>query len=451
MAATPNFQLLLIEDDAFVVDSIRMFLPAHWTLTAAKELNPQHLRGFFHCVFCDMHLKGANSGPDGLLVLREIAAKSPRSELFAISGDLTLTLMEQALEAGARGFLGKPLDPAEITRQLEKIESLFALKDLENRNEAREFRWVGAGAKSDKLLHQIASQKGEATPILISGETGTGKEVVARMINAQEKNRPFVAINVAAISENLFESELFGYVKGAFTGADANRPGLVEAANNGDLFLDEIEALPLPLQAKLLRFLELGEFRRVGARETQRVKVRLISATNEDLAEKVKAGTFREDLLFRLQGTVIQIPPLRERAEDIESLAKHFLESARPRTRKVFGADGITALRRHAWPGNVRELKRACEQLNLAAPLPIIRAADVEQLLPRAPGAESPAIAGMAIDYSVGFNKLVENYEALVIRSCLKDATSIEDAATRLQISRSNLYKKIKDYGIEAN
>jgi DNA-binding NtrC family response regulator len=305
---------------------------------------------------------------------------------------------------------------------------------------------VGPSPQSEKIRQDIASLRGEPGPILINGESGAGKEVACRLIHSQEGHGPLISVNVAGISENLFESEFFGHVKGAFTGADTNKVGLIEAASGGDLFLDEIEALPLTLQAKILRFLETGEFKKVGSKETQFASCRVICATNKDLATMVREGEFREDLYWRISGKKVNLPPLRERREDIPALAEFFLSIDRPKRNKHFSEDGVEALLTYAWPGNVRELKRVCEQLSLTSPLPLIRGVDVKAIVSGAKNGSS----AHEVDFNIGLNELVNRYEASIIRQLLqKVSNDIDKAAEFLKISRSSLYKKIKEYEIE--
>lgn len=252
-------------------------------------------------------------------------------------------------------------------------------------------------------------------------------------------------MNLGALPDSVFESEFFGHVRGAFTGADQNKMGLAEAAHGGDLFLDEVEALPAVQQAKLLRFLESGEVRRVGAKDAIRVQVRIIAATNQNLETMVKEGKFREDLLWRLNGRKVLLPALRTRRDDIPALASYFMERERPRRNKQLGEDAVEVLSQHAFPGNIRELKRICEQLSLYSPLPIIRREDVLRVIP---GASVTAPSGSVI-LSQGLSALMGQYEAHLIRQALQQRSEIDDAAELLGISRSSLYKKIKDYNIE--
>jgi len=448
MATTRVFSLLIVDDDPLVHQSLKMCLPAHWKVFSAPRLEAIQYERFYHAAFVDMHLEPGSTKAAGPQVIEKLIKHNNQLEVVAMSGDLSRTLMESCLKAGAQRFLAKPLMPEEILLILEKIEALWDLRSVDPNASRHTTRWVGSSESSAKIKKRIADLRGETNPVLIEGETGCGKEVVARLLHQQEGERPFIAVNLASIPENLFESEMFGHVKGAFTGAEQNKVGLAEAANGGDLFLDEIEALPLSQQAKLLRFLETGEVRRVGAKESSQVKTRVIAASNKPLDKMVAAGEFREDLLYRLSSQRITLPPLRERLEDIDELARHFLEAERPRRNKTFADDGLEALKTYNWPGNVRELKRVCEQLSLTSPLPLIRREDVTAWLkPAATPVGAPSYT--AIDFNKGLNNLVEEFEAHVIRTCLKQTQDVEEAAKILQVSRSNLYKKIKDYKIE--
>ena len=453
-----RLRLLVVDDDDLVVQSIRMALPDQWRLAGVSS-KAGAARAFaeigadFSAAFVDMHLhKQSGAGgrqAEGLEVIAALRERDPHLEIVAISGDLDRDLMEACLRAGAGRFLAKPLSPEETCLTLEKIEGLHLLRLATARG--TQASWIGDGPASREILKQIAALRREPGPILIEGESGTGKEVAAALIHAQEPGRPFVAVNVAAVPEHVFESEFFGHVRGAFTGADQNKMGLAEAAHGGDLFLDEIEALPLAHQAKLLRFLESGEVRRVGSKESVRVHARVIAATNQSLSAMVKEGKYREDLLWRLNGKRVFLPPLRERTEDIATLAEHFFKRERPRRNKSLSADAIEALNRYSFPGNVRELKRACERLTLSSPLPIVRAEDVARALPI--GAASAHASTADLDWSEGLAALLENVEARAIRQALDSPLAkqdVDEAARLLKISRSSLYKKMKDYGITA-
>lgn len=444
-ASDTRLKLLVVDDDELIAGAIRLSLPSNWRMIHATGLGNAG-GGPFTAAFVDMHLSGDTSRAEGVTVVQKLRSGDPHLEIVAMSGNLDRELMEACLKAGASRFLAKPLSPEELKLTLEKIEALLLLRDASSRQNTTP--WIGESAPSQKVRREIAALKGEAGPILIEGDSGTGKEVASALIHAQEKEtRPFVSVNLAALPDTVFESEFFGHVRGAFTGADQNKMGLAEAAHGGDLFLDEVEALPLGQQAKLLRFLESGEVRRVGAKDSIRVNVRIIAATNQNLDQMVKEGKFREDLLWRLNGRKINLPPLRDRLDDVGLIANHFLERERPRRNKTLAPDAVEALRAHTWPGNVRELKRVVEQMALYSPLPLIRREDAERVLPRT--GPIPATAAGNLDLSRGLNKLLEEFEASLIQQALAAGNDVDQTAVLLGISRSSLYKKIKDYSIE--
>jgi DNA-binding NtrC family response regulator len=435
--------LLVVDDDELVIQSVKLALPDHWRMMACQ--NPANLpeRGY-HAALVDIHLTGQLGRTEGIEVIKRLSEKSAHLEIIAMSGNLDRQIMELCLKAGASRFLAKPLSLDEVVLTLNKIEALFQLQGATSRSTTLGAKWIGSSAASQNIQRQIAQLRDEAGPILIEGESGTGKEVSAQLIHAQQPSGPLVVINVAAVPDHLFESEFFGHVKGAFTGADQNKMGLAEAAQGGDLFLDEVEALSLPHQAKLLRFLESGEVRRVGAKDLVHVQTRVIAATNRNLNQLVSEGKFREDLLWRLSGKKILLPPLRDRKEDIPELVRHFLSLDKSR-RKDTSDDAMQVLKEYPWPGNVRELRRVCEQLILIAPLPVLRREDVLQVIrPPAQGMTSLA----SLDLNRGLVDLVNEFEAQVIQKALSQQPDIDEVARTLKISRSSLYKKIKDHNI---
>ncbi len=451
MKTSRAFHLLVVDDDTLIHQSLKLCISAPWKIISVskKELIPYS--NFYHAAMVDMHLTQGSKEPEGVQVIEKLVKHNPQLEVIAMSGNLNRETMELCLKAGAQRFLAKPLLSEEVLLVLNKIEAYWSIRNIDSAGKG--ISWTGSGPTSQKIKKSIADLKGETKTILIEGETGCGKEVAARLLNQQEDERPFVTVNISSIPENLFESELFGHVKGAFTGADQNKIGLAEAAHGGDLFLDEIESLPLSQQVKLLRFLESGEVRRVGAKESFNIQTRVIVASNQPLKKLVAEGKFREDLYFRLSGQRIELPPLRAHKEDIPDLAKHFLDQERPRRNKQFTEDGFTALLDYDWPGNVRELKRVCEQISLTSPLPLIRSEDVEALLnsdgtKKRSQINSPA-SNEDIDFSKGLNVLVEEFEADLIRACLRTTKDVEEASKLFKVSRSNLYKKIKDYKID--
>jgi len=442
--STDLLNLLIVDDDALLATSIKMMVPTHFKVYIATKpsLIPDHV--FFHAAMIDMHIESkVGETPDGPQVIAQLIKKNPQTEVVSISGDLNRQNMEMAIKAGASRFLAKPLMSEEVTLVLSKIAAYWQLRKIDS-SINRKTILVGASSETEQLRKTIASLKGERSSIVIEGETGTGKDVIARLLSEQEPQTPFITMNCAAISENLFESELFGHVKGAFTGADQNKIGLAEAAHGGDLFLDEIEALPLTQQAKLLRFLESGEVKKVGAKDTIHVDVRVICASNQSLKEMIQEKKFREDLYFRISAHKINLPSLKNRKIDIPDLAHFFLKNAKTKRNKSFDQDAFNALMNYSWPGNVRELKRVCEQLVLTSPLPIIRAEDVNQLL------FQPKLTdeNLALESNLTLEQYMDMQEKKFITLSLAKYNDVDECSKALQVSKSNLYKKIKDHGI---
>lgn len=434
-----QYQLLVVDDDPLVHQSIRLILPTEWHMLSCYDPLNVHLPLQVHCAFVDMHYRTPEKSIlVGPTVIGNIKNQRPTAEVVGISGDLSMDLMESCLEHGASRFIAKPLNQAEIISHLEKTEAYWRLISPDHSMKGP--KWVGSGPISEKLLRDLSTYRGERGPFLIEGESGSGKEVIAHLINSQEGPRPFITTNVASLSESLFESELFGHVKGAFTGADQNKVGLVEIAQDGDLFLDEIETLTLSQQAKLLRFLESGEFKKVGATKTQKSNCRIIAATNRNLEEMIRSGEFREDLFFRLKNYFVKVPPLRERASDVADLASHFFAILRPRNELKLSPESIDILKSHSWPGNVRELRRLCEQLAVKCPLPIVRAMDLKPLM------SGSSIEPESIDLKLGMEKLISNFEKQILKKALAELPSTETCLETLQISKSSFYKKLKDH-----
>ncbi len=442
-----RLKMLFIDDDPMIAQSVKMQLASNWKMIHATSLKGLDGKNF-DAAFVDMHLSPDSlrmKKPEGPSFIAQLSQQNPHLEIVAISGDLDRNLMESCLKAGASRYLAKPLAPEEFKLILEKIEALILLQNATHRAFQNSQAWIGSSLKSHEVRKQLASLQSESGPILIEGESGTGKEVAAHLIHGPQSERPFIAVNIAAIPEKLFESEMFGHVKGAFTGADQNKIGLVEAASGGDLFIDEIEALPLSLQPILLRFLESGEIRRVGAKDNIKINARVIVATNQNLNQMVKDQKFRDDLLWRLNGKKILLPPLRDRSADIIELVEYFLQKERPKRNKAIAEDAKKTLSEYGFPGNVRELKRIVEQISLYAPLPIIRREDVVNCLPRTVGGPNTE----NVDFSLGLNEVMQAFEANIILKALQLHPEIDELAHVLKVSRSNLYKKLKDHNIE--
>ena len=334
-------------------------------LTAVAALE----RNTYDCILVDLDMPGLS----GIEVIRKAKGLSPDTEAVVLTGKSSLDTAVSALRQGAFDYLTKPCKLVELDALLRRVSEK---RELTNKYRAMKrqvdrlegpSRLVGEHASMARVRTLISKVAPTNSTVLIRGETGTGKELVARALHDQSlrADMPFVAINCGALPESLIESELFGHRRGAFTGADEHRVGLFEVANGGTLFLDEIGELPKGMQAKLLRFLESGEIRRVGENESFTVDVRVLCATHRHVEEMVADGDFREDLMFRVNTFEIQLPPLRERTADIPQLARHLLERFRPHARPadvLFTPGAITALQEHRWPGNVRELANCIER-----------------------------------------------------------------------------------------
>ncbi|MBI2963968.1 MAG: sigma-54-dependent Fis family transcriptional regulator [Deltaproteobacteria bacterium] len=315
-------------------------------------------------------------GLDGMETLKRLRQESPATEVVLLTGHGTIEGAVAGMRSGAYDYLTKPCRLSELSAVLRRAVEHRALR----RENAALKRLVSSGAGGTSmvaasgvmrdLMARLERVAPTDSPVLIQGESGTGKELVARLLHRQSgrRDKPFVVINCTAIPDSLFESELFGHQRGAFTGAVERRLGLVEAADGGTLFLDEVGEMNPAAQAKLLRTLESGEIRRVGENRTSRVDVRVVAATNKRLANEVAAGRFREDLYYRLNGVPLHIPPLRDRGEDVEALVQHFLMEAgkHPRVTGI-SAEALAELRAYAWPGNVRELKNCVQALRILA------------------------------------------------------------------------------------
>jgi two-component system, NtrC family, response regulator len=387
------------------------------------------------------------SAEEGLAILSELGSMDRLAKIVIITGQGEKSTALQAIGAGAYDFLCKPVDPEELKVLLKRC---FHVAQLE-----REFRemqqmlhgdifegMLGASAAMRTVFDSIRKVATSEVPVLILGESGTGKELAARAIHRQspKKDGPFVAINCSAIPETLLESELFGHEKGAFTGAHVQRKGRIEAANGGTLFLDEIGEIPLPLQVKLLRYLQEQCIERVGGRQEVAVDARVIAATNADLKKGMATGTFREDLYYRIAVVQILMPPLRDREGDVRLLAQSFLQKFEIQTKKTgiaFDRDAVRALNNHSWPGNVRELENCIRRAVIMAEGNRLTVQDLD--LPATGAAASLATLKDA-------RETVER--EVVLRTLRKHSNKIAPAALELGVSRPALYELIERLGI---
>src|SRR5437867_3482200 len=396
MAASPAAPRILVADDqSDVLEALKLLLKGEGYEVEAVASPRGVLAALdkrdFDALLIDMnYARDTTSGAEGLDLLARLQALDAPPPIVVMTAWASIDGAVEAMRRGARDFIEKPWDnrrllatlrtQVELGRALRKSQRL----ETENRRLRREGlpELVAESPTMQPVLRLMERVGPSDANVLILGEHGTGKEVVARWLHAASarRDRRFVAVNLGGIPDGLFESELFGHVRGAFTDAKADRIGRFELADGGTLFLDEIANLPLPQQAKLLRVLETGEFERVGASRARRADVRVIAATNADVHGEVKAGRFREDLLFRLNTVEIRLPPLRDRRQDIPLLAAHFLGRYAARYHKSlndgFASDAMEVLLRHSWPGNVRELEHAVERAVLMSEGAGVRARD---------------------------------------------------------------------------
>ncbi len=386
---------------------------------------------------------------DGIAVLKEIKAGWPLVEVIMMTGHGSVETAVEALRAGAYDYQQKPchLDELEqlLAKALERRGLAERARALSERGDEGAIEWGGSDAMA-RVRHDLEKVAPTDVPVLVLGETGTGKELVARELHARSAfaRGPFVAVNCGAIAPSLVASTLFGHEKGAFTGADQRRLGLVEVAHGGTLFLDELGDLPLDVQVQLLRFLQAGEVLRLGATAPVQVAVRVVAATNVDLDAAVAAGEFREDLLYRLDTIRLVLPPLRARKGDIRSLVARFLDELerKGRPRRSLSEGALRALEAHAWPGNVRELRAVVERLCLLADAPTIEAPDVEARLQRGKRKGEGALEVMP---------LRDMEEILIVKALRRFQGNKPEAADALGIALKTLYNKIKAYDIDVD
>ena len=392
----------------------------------------------------------------GLQILAKAKQASADTEVIVVTGHGTVPSAVAAMQQGAFTYLQKPLDLGQVRAAVEKASGGVLLKrqNLElNRRLDEKFGFEGVIGSSPQMLALIERLKRIAptdATVLIQGETGTGKELVAQAIhqNSPRKNKPFVALNCAALSENILESELFGHVKGAFTDASSDRIGKFEYANGGTLFLDEVGDMPMATQIKLLRVLESGQITRVGSNATIHVNVRLLSATNRNLEEAIAAGSFRSDLYHRLKVVTIAIPTLQERSADIPLLIEHFVRQFAKRHGKTIKGVSLAArlkLGSYAWPGNVRQLRNVIESMIVVDCDETLDVDDLPAELEPVAAEVRPAEHALGIAGLVG--KPLEQIERLFIGETLKlTGGNREQAAEMLGIGERTLYRKIKEF-----
>jgi DNA-binding NtrC family response regulator len=447
-------RVLVADDQSDIREALRLLLKGEGFETEtvaspAAVLSALEAREFDALLMDLNYARDTTSGQEGLDLLSNIRAKDGTLPIIVMTAWGSLELAVEAMRRGAKDFIQKPWENARLLTILKtQIELSQALRksqrlEAENRLLRADGRptLIAESAAMRPVLDLIARVGPSDANVLITGEHGTGKDVIARTLYAlsPRAGRPLVTVNAGGLPEGIFESELFGHVKGAFTDAKSDRVGRFELADGGTLFLDEIANVPMNLQAKLLRALETGELERVGSSTTRRVNVRILSATNADIQAEVTAGRFREDLLFRLNTIEIHLPPLRERKEDIALLAHHFLRQSAQRYRKRlegFEPVALQLLLDHPWPGNVRELDHAIERGVLMAEGPQVRASDLGLRAAR----ETP----LRLD-----EMSIEDVERVLIQKALaRFGGNVSHASKALGLSRSALYRRLQKHSL---
>jgi two-component system, NtrC family, response regulator AtoC len=416
-------------------------------LARALELKPD-------LVLCDVRMPRLG----GLEFLERYRAQKGTAMVIVMTAYGSMELALQAMKAGAYDYLPKPFSPDQLILVLKKAEEREALRQEVSRlreevSIQRRYREIIAKSPAmTKALEVAAKVARHPSPVLITGESGTGKELVARLIHneSDRADSPFVPVNCGAIPENLLESELFGYVRGAFSGADRDKPGLFEVASGGTIFLDEIGEMPATLQVKLLRVLQESEIRRLGDTRTRSIDVRLVSATNKDFAEEMRTGTFRRDLYYRIAVVPIHLVPLRQRRDEIPLLVRHFVDQNNRKLRldlKGVDADAMRLMLEYSWPGNVRELENTIERAMVLSEGPGIGVADLpDNVRSPLPAFDDPDLG----DDELSVKKHSAALERRLIRQALERTGGNKTrAAELLDLSSRALLYKVREYGLE--
>ncbi len=457
------FHILVVDDNDTMREGIADVLTREGFQVVAASNAVRALELFsqerFDCVISDYKMKPV----DGLTLLRQIKEKSPDVDVILITAFGTVDVAVEVMKAGASDFVTKPFAPDELTVRVKKIvelseqrrnlqktrdENVYLRSEIQSSYNFGEV--IGQSPEMKDVMALVQKSASSSTTVLIYGESGTGKELVARAIHYQSarRDRPFIKVNCAALTETLLESELFGHEKGAFTGAVKLRKGRFELADTGTLFLDEIGEISPSIQVKLLRVLQEQEFERVGGEMTLSVDTRVIAATNKDLKDLIEKGRFREDLYYRLHVIPITIPPLRERKEDIPLLLNFFVkkfETELGRRELTVSEDALNVLMGYDWPGNVRELENVVERAVVLAGSAELTADDFAGLR-----AKSSALPVSFADIeAMGLTEAVEQFERVMIERALsKSNGGRADAAKLLGLKTSAFYYKLEKYGL---
>ncbi len=456
-----NIRILVVDDEEIVIRSCTRILASHGyevdSAAGGREALQKIAESGYDLVILDIMMPKM----DGLEVLQRIKEGHPEIDVIMVTGLSQIETAVRAMKLGAFDYLSKPFDPEELQlvvgRALEHRQLLSENSRLKTQLSSKYSfeNIVGASPAMQQVYGLIAKCAPTSSTVLISGESGTGKELIARAIhfNSLRRDRQFVAVDCNALSETLLESELFGHVKGSFTGATADKKGMFESAGGGTLFLDEISNLSLSTQAKLLRVVQEREFRAVGDTRTQSTNFRLVAATNRDLQEMVSAGRFRDDLYYRLNIFPLRLPPLRERREDIAPLAFHFLRQFSKETGKEvseLSEGALSALSNHAWPGNVRELENTIHRAVILTGDKVIRQAHLTDIAAATPPGDVP-MTGEELKRlkKLARERSVESVEQLFILEALKrNGWNVTSSAAETGMLRSNFQGLMKKHEI---
>jgi DNA-binding NtrC family response regulator len=465
-APSPRGRILVVDDEADIRESLQILLEGEGYSVAAAENATEGLRRFESGVFDLVLLDLMMPDRSGFEVLDEIRKRDRETPVFLITAYGSVEVAVEALKSGANDYFSKPWDNEKLLIEIDRQIARTRL-ERENRELRRALKQryafpniVGKSERMLRVLDLVAQVAPSKSNILITGETGTGKELIAKAIhaNSPRADKPFVGVNSGSLPPDLLESTLFGHVKGAFTGAVANRRGYFETANHGTIFFDEIGTLTPDMQVKLLRVIQEREFMPVGSAETIRVDVRILAATNADLARLVEEGRFRQDLYYRLNVINIHLPPLRERREDIPLLVDHFFQVYCRENNKFLDAEGRSTLRfepeamhllmDYHWPGNVRELENAVERAVVLATSEVVPVSVLPEQLLQSTGVRTAERAG-ALPPDASLFEKVADFEARTIIEALEETNySQTEAAALLRIPLSTLNQKIKRLGI---
>jgi two-component system nitrogen regulation response regulator NtrX len=443
-------RVLIIDDEKNIRTSLSRFLELQESSADSAETGAEGIervrKSFYDCILLDLKLPDL----EGIQVLEKIRELDPFVPVILLTAHGSTSKAVEAMKKGAFDFFEKPADEEKLLiaiRHAQELQKLNRDKSDSLRELDRKYQLVGNSAPMQHLKEQIQMVAARNSRVLIAGESGTGKELVAYAIHrsSPRREKPFVKVNCAAIPQELFESELFGHEKGAFTGAFQQRIGKFEQADGGTLFLDEIGEIPLALQPKILRALQEGEIQRVGGQKEIKVDARVIAATNRKLEDEVKKGSFREDLYYRLNVFPIHVPSLREHSEDLTPLIQHFVDQIceeENMKRKELSTDALSAFQAYNYPGNIRELRNLVERLLILSRAEVIEAVDVSRVIPQKSG------TGHDGSTSLLYSKLEETEKETILRVLEEHRWHISKVAKVLGLERSHLYKKMKRYGI---